>query len=65
MVLYLALSTWDNEVSDTMHRLKADARLEATPAFRALVVQVRLAPDPSARGGALEYTAATAAVSCS
>ena len=41
-VLYLALSTWDNEVSDTMHRLKGDTRLEVTPAFRALVLQVRL-----------------------
>ena len=40
MVLYLALSPWDNEVSDEMHRLKGDARLEAVPAFRALVVQV-------------------------
>ena len=40
LVLYLALSPWDNEVSDEMHRLKGDARLEAVPAFRALVVQV-------------------------
>jgi 26S proteasome regulatory subunit N5 len=40
MVVYLALSQWDNEVSDMMHRLKSDARLEAVPAFRALVTQL-------------------------
>jgi hypothetical protein len=40
MVLYLVLSPWDNEVSDTLHRLKTDARLETVPAFRALVQQL-------------------------
>ncbi len=40
MVIYLVLSQWDNEVSDTMHRLKSDARLDSVPAFRALVVQL-------------------------
>lgn len=28
VVVYLALAPWSNEVSDTMHRLKADKRLE-------------------------------------
>ena len=37
VVLYLCLSPWDNEVSDAMHRLVGDKRLDPLPSHRALL----------------------------